>query len=85
MKLKAGVEIVTDENGSFLLDTRKGVYWHLNPTGVRFIMDLTDGRGLDDVVSEVSEEFQIDPAIVRSDCNNLMRELRRARLVGRKS
>jgi hypothetical protein len=85
MRLKPGVKIVDESSGAFLLDTRKGVYWHLNQSGVRLVSALAEGRSVDDVVAEVAAEFSVDPEMVRADCMALLKELRKARLIEKKS
>ncbi|MFI7447320.1 PqqD family peptide modification chaperone [Nonomuraea sp. NPDC049714] len=85
MKLKPGVKLVDETSGAFLLDTRKGVYWHLNPSGMRLISALSEGRSVEDVVGEVAAEFSVDPDIVRADCMALLKELGRARLIEKTS
>jgi len=79
--LREGVEIVDVEEGRVLLDTRKGVYWHLNDAAVAFLEALAAGRGVDEHVRAVASATGVDEQRVRSDHQGLLREFRRARLV----
>lgn len=81
LKLKSSVRLVDDENGTFLLDTRRGVYWHLNPSGMSLLQGLADGLTVEAIVQQVITEFAVDARTVREDFANVVRELKRARLV----
>lgn len=69
------------EEGKFLLDVAKGVYWHLNEPAVVLVEGLGAGRPLDDIVTEVATAANVDAEHVRTDYTALLRELRKAKLV----
>lgn len=81
MRLRAGVQIVEGTDGAFLLDTRKGIYWHLNEPAVQLLTALGEGRSFDEVVKDTAAAFDVDEVQVRSDYVGLVDELRRSRLV----
>ncbi|ACZ29132.1 hypothetical protein Xcel_0091 [Xylanimonas cellulosilytica DSM 15894] len=81
MRLKEGLEIVDVEDGRVLLDSRKGVYWHLNASAIGVLEALAQGRTVDDVVRDVVRQTGADEAVVRADHVELVRELRKARLI----
>lgn len=81
LRLRSSARLVDDESGTFLLDTRRGVYWHLNPVGMSIVAALASEPTMDDVVLRVTAEFDVDARTVRADVSDLVRDLRRARLV----
>lgn len=81
LKLKTDVRLVDDRSGTFLLDTRRGVYWHLNSVAMTLVRTLTHVGSMDDAVERVVAEFDVDAATVRGDVENLVRDLKRAKLV----
>lgn len=81
LRLRSGARLVDDESGTFLLDTRRGVYWHLNPVGMSIVQALASEPTMDHVVLRVVAEFDVDDKTVRADVNDLVRDLKRARLV----
>lgn len=64
-----------------MLDSVKGVYWHLNEPAIAVLEALGQGRTLEDVVQDVVRDTGADEARVRSDYRSLAKELRKARLV----
>lgn len=81
VQLKPGLEIVEVEDGKVVLDTNKGVYWHLNQTAIGLLEELTRGRAFDDLVTEIAGNTGVDETRVRSDHLALIKELRRAKLI----
>ncbi|MFC6451738.1 PqqD family protein [Cellulomonas gelida] len=64
-----------------MLDSRKGVYWHLNEAAMTFLDELAKGSTLEDHVRAVAHETGADEARVRADHLQLLTEFRKARLV----
>lgn len=81
IQLRKGLSIVEVEDGRVLLDTRRGVYWHLNRQAVRMLEELGRGRTLDDLVGQIVRETGADEERVRADHLALIDELRRAKLI----
>lgn len=81
LKFRTDVRLVDDRSGTFLLDTRRGVYWHLNVVAMTLVRSMTHVGTVDDAVQRVVEEFDVDAATVRGDVENLLRDLKRAKLV----
>lgn len=81
VQFRPGLEIVEDGDGKVLLDTRSGVYWHLNVPAVVLLEGLENGRSFDDLVGEISQDTGADPGRVRSDHLALIDELREAKLI----
>ncbi len=81
MKLRKGVVLTRTEEGTFLLDTRGGSYWHLNPSGLEVLESLVRGEALDTVVDRIAAEQEVDRAVVAGDCATLVQDLRAARLL----
>ncbi|MER7210026.1 PqqD family peptide modification chaperone [Streptosporangium sp. NPDC000239] len=79
--LRQGLSIVEVEDGKVILDTRRGVYWHLNQTAITMVEELGRGRALDDLVGQIARETGADAERVRSDHLALFDELRRAKLI----
>ncbi|WDZ86611.1 PqqD family peptide modification chaperone [Micromonospora cathayae] len=81
VQLKAGLAIVEVEDGRVLLDTRRGVYWHLNLPALTLIEELGRGRPFDDLIRGIAAETGTDEGTVRSDHLALVYELREAKLI----
>ncbi|WP_431837645.1 lasso peptide biosynthesis PqqD family chaperone [Cellulomonas sp. Y8] len=81
MRLRKGVLLTRTDEGTFLLDTRGGRYWHLNPNGFDVLESLLNGESFDAVVDELASAERIDREIVADDCEALVRDLRAARLL----
>jgi hypothetical protein len=81
LKLKSSVRLIDDENGTFLLDTRRGGYWHLNPVAMAMVQALMSEPTVEDVVGQVVAEFEVDAETVREDVTRLVRDLKRSKLV----
>lgn len=79
--LRQGLSIVEVEDGKVILDTRRGVYWHLNQTAITVVEELGRGRAFDDLISQIVLETGADEGRVRSDHLALVEELRRAKLI----
>ncbi|MEU8177009.1 PqqD family peptide modification chaperone [Microbispora hainanensis] len=81
VRLSQGLSIVEVEGGKIILDTKRGVYWHLNETAMTVVEELDRGQALDDLISQVVRETGADEERVRSDYLSLVDELRRAKLI----
>lgn len=81
LRLKSCARLVNDDSGTFLLDTRRGVYWHLNPVGVGIVQALTQDRTVEDITSGIVMEYDIDLQTARQDVKELIRNLKRAKLI----
>ena len=81
VRLRSGLAIVEVEDGKILLDTKRGVYWHLNLTAIALLDELSRGRTFDDHISQMARDTGMDEARVRSDHLALVQELRQAKLV----
>ncbi|SDI37868.1 Coenzyme PQQ synthesis protein D (PqqD) [Sinosporangium album] len=79
--LRQGLSIVEVDDGKVVLDTRRGVYWHLNRTAITVVEELGRGRAFDDLIREIVRETGADEDRVRSDHLALLDELRRAKLI----
>lgn len=81
VKLKAAIAISKNDEDALLLDVRRGVYWHLNPVGVSVAEALESERSLDELVKRVTDEFDVDHEIARRDVSQLLKSLKKARLI----
>ena len=81
LRLKDSARLIDDERGTFLLDTRRGVYWHLNAMGMGVVQALSEDRSIEDITAEIVAGFDVDPRTARLDVEELVRELKRAKLV----
>ncbi|MGH3569137.1 MAG: lasso peptide biosynthesis PqqD family chaperone [Pseudonocardia sp.] len=66
--------MVTDD-GAVLLDMRSGSCFGLNPTGAAVWCSLVSGTDIDTVIAELVHRHDTDPARVRADVAQLMRDL----------
>ena len=81
--LGKNVAVTSTAEGTVLLDTVRGVYWHVNPTAVRVIEALDRGRTLEEVGADIARDTGADPDHVLRDCVRLLADLRKARLIRR--
>jgi hypothetical protein len=81
VQLTTGLAIVDVDDGRVLLDTHRGVYWHLNEPALALIEELGRGRPFDELVRGIAEETGAEESLVRSDHLTLLRELREAKLI----
>jgi hypothetical protein len=64
-----------------LLDTRRGEYYSLDEVGAR-IWELCDGkRSRADIASVLVNEYDVEPAVLQSDLDNLLDKLSKAKLI----
>ncbi len=81
VQLKTGLAIVDVEDGKVLLDTHRGVYWHLNQPALMLLDELDRGRSFDDLVRGIAAETGTEESLVRTDHLALVHELREANLI----
>lgn len=80
-KLRPGIEVVASDDGQVVLDTRRGVYWHLNDAAIALLQHLGEGKSLDEHVAGVAQRTGADQARVRADYLYLVDELRHEKLI----
>lgn len=81
IRIKRTVELTETEDGAVLLDTVRGVYWHLDGVGVQFIIGIREGKSFDQVVTLIATDYGVDRERVRHDVDGLVRNLKKARLI----
>ncbi|WP_017539742.1 PqqD family peptide modification chaperone [Nocardiopsis halophila] len=81
LRLKPWVTMSTNDEGALLLDSRRGVYWHLDPVGVSVAEALEREPSLDDLVQAVTAEFDVDANVAKRDVRRLLKDLKKARLI----
>ncbi|GAT69130.1 putative lasso peptide modification enzyme [Planomonospora sphaerica] len=81
--LKPGVSLAETENGTVLLDEGAAKYWSLNESGTVIFRVLLEGGSLDDVVTALIEEFEIDEATALHDARRLTDDFKAAGLIRR--
>lgn len=79
--LRPEIKIVESGDSRVVLDTKRGVYWHLNESAIDLLEELARGVSLDDIVARVASGSGIAPEVVRADYLECIRELKRARLI----
>lgn len=79
--LRRSVELTDSEDGSILLDTARGVYWHLNDVGARFVRGIQEGKSLDQVTALIAKDYSVDQETVKRDVGQLVKDLKEARLI----
>lgn len=81
VELRPGVQLIDHEEGVFLLDVKKGVYWHLNESAFALLEALRQGRSFDAIVRDTSDATRIDEDQVRIDYHAVLDHLRRQKLI----
>jgi hypothetical protein len=85
LKLRSGVFTADVEYGKALLDEDRGIYWNLNPTGAIILRTLLDGGTVEQAVEALTDEYEVDHDSARRDVEELLHDLRSAKLVEQES
>ena len=81
IKLRNGVVLTHSESGAFLLDSRRGVYWHLNQSALNLIEFIDQENPVELATAQMCKTTEVEPDVVRSDYLALVDELKRAKLI----
>jgi hypothetical protein len=65
---------------ALLLDVRTGDYFSLDPLGTEIWERLHDGEPVEAITASIAERHRVDPEVVLADVEELVAELRDARL-----
>ena len=63
------------DDGLVLLDTRRGHYFELNPSGRRMFELIGEGRALEEALSRMQDSYAVDPLQLQTDMQQLCVEL----------
>lgn len=77
MVLKKNIAI--SDNG-FLFNPTTGDSYSLNATGIEFIKLIQKGKDNDEIIAQISAEFEIDSITVEKDLNDFRSNLTRLKL-----
>ena len=64
-----------------LLNLKTNQYFSLNPVGKRMLDLLTQSASIEQAFSSLLEEYDVDPAVLRADLQELIDNLRKQGLV----
>ena len=81
MRRSAGISSATVQGEAVLLDTRRGMYYTLNPTGAAVWDLLAEPRSLAELRTALLERFEVDAETLSGDLGPLLDELRRHGLI----
>lgn len=81
MQLNTNVVRTETDYGAVLLDTARGEYWELNPTGAAVLRVLLDGGGEAEAAQALVREHDVDRETAAQDASTLVHELRAARIL----
>jgi hypothetical protein len=72
-------DVVTAQVGqeAVLLDSKKGIYYGLNPVAAQIWAGITGGLSDDEIVAKVVAEFDVSEDRVREDLRGLVESLTR--------
>jgi PqqD family protein of HPr-rel-A system len=76
-----GISSATVQGEAVLLDTRRGSYYTLNPTGAAVWELLAEPRSLAELRTALLERFDVDAETLSGDLGHLLDELRQHGLV----
>ena len=65
---------------AMLLDTSSGHYFSLNPVATEIWQFLSRGQDLADIVTKIAGKYGVKDEVVRADANELIGQLRAAKL-----
>lgn len=75
------VRTTRDEDGSALLDIKRGLVLRLNATGSRVLERLQQGESESQIIGGLSQEFHIDPSIIQADLGQFLKSLEELGLI----
>lgn len=81
MRLRDGVEVRESDSGAFVLDAKRGVYWHLNRTALLLIQHIDDDDPVGCATEAVCLETGEAPEVVGADFAVLVEQLCSANLI----
>lgn len=81
LELRDGVSTADTEYGITLLDEDSGQYWNLNPTAALVLRTLLAGGTAEQAATALTEQYEVDADAADRDVDELVGELRSARLV----
>jgi hypothetical protein len=83
MKIKLPKDVVWTKLGDevAILNSETGTYFGLDPVGSRIWCLMAEGDGLDEVVSKLLSEYQVDEERARKDLRELIEQLEERSLV----
>jgi hypothetical protein len=85
LTLSQDIRLAKSQDGGILLDLAHGVFFNLNPVGVRIIELLQEGRDLSSLSRTIGSEFHVSDEIAKQDVDDFLSSLRQQRLLGRKA
>ena len=83
LTLSQDIRLATSQDGGILLDLAHGVFFNLNPVGVRVIELLHQGHNLSSLTRTIGSEFHVSDEIVKRDVGDFLSSLRQQRLLDR--
>ena len=81
MRRAEGISSATVRGDAVLLDTRRGKYYALNPTGAAVWELLLEPRSLAELRTALLERFDVEPETLSDDLGQLLDELRQHGLI----
>ncbi len=64
-----------------LLNLKSGLYFSLNPVGLRMLETLTSTPSIQQALTSLQEEYEVDPAELEIDLHELLADLLKQGLV----
>ena len=64
-----------------LLNLKTGLYFSLNPVGLRMLETLTSTPSIQQALTSLQEEYEVDPAELENDLRELLGDLLKQGLV----
>ena len=81
LTLSQDIRLAKSQDGGILLDLVHGVFFNLNPVGVRIIELLRQGHDLSSLTRTIGSEFHVSDEIVKRDVDDFLSSLRQQRLL----
>jgi len=81
MRRSEGISSATVQGEAVLLDTHRGKYYSLNPTGAAVWELLLEPRSLGELRAALLERFDVEPETLSADLGQLLDDLRQHGLI----
>ncbi len=70
----------TFDREATILDVSSGDYFSLNPVATEIWQALHNGQTPEEIAAQLAQKYEVEPATIRTDIDDLLSELRQTKL-----
>ena len=79
-KVKRELKIISQDDGSIVLDKSRGIYFQVNASGVSMLEGLSKGLTIEELALQLETSFSLDKAQAETDVAEFMALLKEMKL-----